>query len=191
LLGVPGEDLLRGKGVFECALCDGGQYAGKVVAVCGGGDSALTEALYMAKIASKVIVIHRRKQLRSTGILSTRAMADPKIEFVLDGVVESIGGSSRVESVRVRNVETGQMKEIKTDGVLVQVGMEPNTGYLNGVVRLDSQGQIVADGNMQTDVPYVLAAGDIRSGSPRQIAAAVGDGSIAGITAQRLLDELG
>jgi thioredoxin reductase (NADPH) len=190
-LGVPGEDALRGKGVFDCAMCDGGQYAGRVVTVCGGGDGALTEALYMAKIASRVLVVHRRDQLRATSILQERAMAEPKIEFVWSSVVEAIEGHGQVESVRVRRINTNETRDIGTDGVLVHVGLEPNTGYLSGMLPLDDQGQIIVDGRMQTEVPYVLAAGDIRSGSPRQIAAAVGDGAIAGITAQRLLEEFG
>ena len=190
-LGVPGEDALRGKGVFDCALCDGGQYAGRAVTVCGGGDAALTEALYMAKIASRVIVIHRRDELRATSILQERAKAEPNVQFVWNSVVEAIDGAGRVESVRVRRVDTNEASDIKTDGVLVHVGMEPNTDYLRGVLNLDTQGQIVVNARMETEVPNVLAAGDIRSGSPRQIAAAVGDGATAGITAQRLLQELG
>jgi thioredoxin reductase (NADPH) len=190
-LGVPGEDMFQGKGVFDCALCDGGLYAGKVVVVCGGGDAALTEALYMARIASKVIVIHRRDQLRATGILQQRVMAEPRIEFLWNSVVEAIKGDGKVESVTVRNVRAKEVSYIMTDGVLVHVGLDPNTDYLNGAIPLDAEGQIMVNSRMETEVPYVLAAGDIRSGSPRQIAAAVGDGAIAGITAQRLLDEIG
>ena len=189
-LGVPGEDALRGKGVFDCALCDGGQYAGRVVTVCGGGDAALTEALYMAKIASKVLVIHRRDQLRATSILQERAMAEPKIEFLWNSAVDAIEGQGRVESVKVRRIDSNEIHDVKTDGVLVHIGLEANTGYLSGILTLDDQGQIVVNGRMETDVPYILAAGDIRSGSPRQIASAVGDGAIAGIAAQRLLDGL-
>jgi thioredoxin reductase (NADPH) len=189
-LGVPGEDALRGKGVFDCALCDGGQFAGRVAAVCGGGDGALTEALYMSRLASKVVVIHRRDRLRATDILQKRAMAEPKIEFVWNSVVDSIGGKEHVESVKVRNVADGKTRDIATDGVLVHVGLEPNTAYLEGIVPLDGQGQVIVNGHMETEVPFVLAAGDIRSGSPRQISSAVGDGAIAGIRAQTLLQEL-
>ena len=190
-LGVPGEESLRGKGVFDCAMCDGGQYKGGVVVVCGGGDTALTEALYMAKIASRVIVIHRRDQLKATDLLQARAVAEPGIEFVWNSVVESIEGRCKVESVKVRQVETNDVRDIRTDGVLVHVGLDPNTEYLAGIMPLDFQRQIPVNGRMETGVPFVLAAGDIRGDSPRQIAAAVGDGAIAGITAQRLLDEIG
>jgi thioredoxin reductase (NADPH) len=189
-LGVPGEEALRGKGVFDCALCDGGQYSGRVVTVCGGGDAALTEALYMAKIASRVLVIHRRDQLRATSILQERAISEPKIQFLWSSVVEAIQGQGQVESVKVRRVDTNELIDIRTDGVLVHVGLDPNTEYLSGILSLDTEGQIVVNSRMETEVPYILAAGDIRSGSPRQIAAAVGDGAIAGITAQRLLQEL-
>jgi thioredoxin reductase (NADPH) len=190
-LGVPGEESLRGKGVFDCAMCDGGQYKGGVVVVCGGGDAALTEALYMAKIASRVIVIHRRDQLKATDLLQARAVAEPGIEFVWNSVVESIEGRCKVESVKVRQVETNDVRDIRTHGVLVHVGLDPNTEYLAGIMPLDFQRQIPVNGRMETGVPFVLAAGDIRGDSPRQIAAAVGDGAIAGITAQRLLDEIG
>lgn len=190
-LGVPGEDAFRGKGVFDCALCDGGQYADRVVAVCGGGDAAVTEALYMSKIASRVLLIHRRTELRSTGVLVERAKAQPNIEFVWNSVVERIEGRDRVESIALRSTESKQVSHIDVDGVLVHVGLEPNSDYLGGVLKLDDLGQIVVNERMETGSPYVLAAGDIRSGSPRQIAAAVGDGAIAAITAQRLLNELG
>ena len=189
-LGVPGEDELRGKGVFDCALCDGSQFEGQAVVVCGGGDGALTEALYMSRLASKVIVVHRRDQLRATDILQKRAMAEPKIEFVWNSVVDSIEGNTYVESVKVRDAVTGKTWDIATDGVLVHVGLDPNTRYLEGIVPLDGQGQIIVNADMETKVPFVLAAGDIRSGSPRQISSAVGDGAMAGIRAQTLLREL-
>ena len=190
-LGVPGEANFQGRGVFECALCDGGRFEGKVVAVCGGGDSALTEALYMAKLASRVLVIHRRERFRAAQVLQERAGLEPKIEFIRGSVIEAIEGTSRVESLKVRDVAGHKMATFKVDGLLVQIGQEPDTDYLHGVVRLDDAGQVVVDGEMETDVPYVLAAGNIRSGSPRQIASAVGDGALAGITAIRLLDGLG
>ena len=118
-------------------------------------------------------------------------MAEPKIEFVWNSAVVAIEGSGRVESVRVRDVQSDRITDIRADGVLVHVGVETNTDYLDGILPLDAEGQIMVNGRMETGVPFVLAAGDIRSGSPRQIAAAVGDGAIAGITAQRLLDQLG
>jgi len=187
---VPGEDTLWGKGVFTCALCDGGQFADRVVIVCGGGEGAISEALYMARLASKVIFIHRRDQLRAAKSLQDRILAEPKITFIWNSVVELINGKDKVESVSIRNVTTNAKSTISTGGVLVQIGQEPNTSYLNGIVPLDTGGQIVVNNRMETEVPYILAAGDIRSNSPRQIATAIGDGAIAGITAQQLLQGL-
>src|SRR3972149_1187337 len=165
-LGVPGEDALFGKGVFDCALCDGGLFEGKVVAVCGGGDSALSEALYMSRIASKVFIIHRRDQLRAAAVLQERAKAEPKIEFVLNAAIEAIEGSGKVQGIRVRTPD--KTSTLKADGVLVQVGLVPDTAYLDGIVPLDEQGQIIVDANLQSQVPFIFAAGNIRSGSPRQ-----------------------
>jgi thioredoxin reductase (NADPH) len=186
-LGVPGEEELAGRGVFECAFCDGGHYSGKVVAVCGGGDAGVTEALYMAKIASRVILIEAMPELTATGILQDRIKANPKMEVRCGYRVEAITGKDKVESIEL---SAGNKKEtLKVDGVLVHIGLEPNTGYLEGIVPLDNQGQIIVNEKMASEVPYIFAAGDIRSGSPRQVVAAVGDGAIAAISAQRLLQE--
>jgi thioredoxin reductase (NADPH) len=188
-LGVPGEAELAGKGVFECAFCDGGHYADKVVAVCGGGDAGVTEALYMSKIASRVILIEALPELTATAVLRDRLAANHKIEVRCGVSVNSITGKEKVESIEL---VAGNKKEIlKVDGVLVHIGLEPNTGYLEGMVPLDEQGQVIVNGKMETEVPYILAAGDIRSNSPRQVAAAVGDGVIAAVTAERLLQEEG
>ena len=188
-LGVPGEEELAGKGVFECAFCDGGHYAGKVVAVCGGGDAGVTEALYMAKIASKVILIEAMPGLTATAVLQDRVTADPRIEVRCGMMVEAINGTHKVEAIKLA---AGNKKEtLKVDGVLVHIGQEPNTGYLEGIVPLDKQGQVIVNEKMETEVPDIFAAGDIRSGSPRQVVTAVGDGAIAAITAQRILQEEG
>ncbi len=186
-LGVPGEAELAGKGVFECAFCDGGHYAGKVVAVCGGGDAGVTEALYMARIASKVILIEAMPKLTATAILQDRLLSNPKIEVRCGLRVTAIDGKDKVEAIEVM---TDKKKEtLKVDGVLVHIGLEPNTDYLEGIVPLDKQGQVIVNEEMASEVPYIFAAGDIRSGSPRQVAAAVGDGAIAAIRAERLLQE--
>ena len=188
-LGVPGEAELAGKGVFECAFCDGGQYAGKVVTVCGGGDAGVTEALYMSRIASKVILIEAMPELTATAILQDRVKADKKIEVRRSTKVEAITGQEKVEAVELM---TGKKKEtLKVDGVLVHIGLDPNTDYLEGIVPLDKQGQVIVNANMASEVPYVFAAGDIRSGSSRQVATAVGDGAIAAIAVERLLQEEG
>jgi thioredoxin reductase (NADPH) len=186
-LDVPGEAELAGKGVFECALCEGGHYAGKVVAVCGGGDAGVTEALYMAKIASKVILIEAMPSLTAANVLRERLAALPNVEVRTGATVEEIKGGDKVEGIILAAVY--KKESLKVDGVLVHIGTEPNTAYLEGIVPLDEHGQIIVDERMESEVPCVLAAGDIRSGSPRQVAAAVGDGAIAGISAERLLQE--
>jgi thioredoxin reductase (NADPH) len=186
-LGVPGEAELAGKGVFECAFCDGGHYAGKVVAVCGGGDAGITEALYMAKIASKVVVIEATPALTATAVLVDRLTALANVEVRTGTMVTAITGRDSVEAIEL---SAGDKKEaLKVDGVLVHIGLDPVTGYLEGIVPLDEHGQVIVNERMESEVPYILAAGDIRSGSPRQVVAAVGDGAVAAITAQRLLQE--
>jgi thioredoxin reductase (NADPH) len=188
-LGVPGEAELLGRGVFECALCDGGHFDGKVVAVCGGGDAGVTEALYMAKIAAKVILIEAMPALTATAVLQDRVKANAKIEVRCGMKVEAITGKEKVESIEL--TADKKKETLKTDGVLVHIGLDPNTGYLDGIVPLDDHGQVTVNAKMESEAPYVLAAGDIRSGSPRQVVTAVGDGAIAAITAQRLLQEEG
>jgi thioredoxin reductase (NADPH) len=189
-LGVPGEEKLRGKGVITCAFCDGGQFVDLVVAVCGGGDAGVTEALYLAKLASKVILIEALPKLTATAILQDRVKANPKMEVHCGAKVEAIVGDSQVEAIEIVKEGNGQKETLKVDGVLVHVGLDPNTGYLEGVVPLDSQRQIVVNQWMETEVPGIFAAGDIRSDSPRQVVTAVGDGAAAGMSAQRFLQKL-
>jgi thioredoxin reductase (NADPH) len=189
-LGVPGEESLQGNGVFNCAFCDGGHFTDRVVAVCGGGDAGVTEALYMAKIASKVILIEAESRLTATAVLQERASANPKLEILCGMKVEAIAGDDKVEAIELVD-RTGKGKEkIIVDGVLVHIGLEPNTGYLDSIVPLDSKGQIIVNERMETEVPFVFAAGDIRSGSPQQIVTAVSDGATAAISSQELLQKL-
>ncbi len=188
-LGVPGEAELAGKGAFECAFCDGGHYAKKVVAVCGGGDAGVTEALYMSKIASRIVLIEAMPELTATAVLQERIKANKKISVRCGTTVEAIIGKNGVEAIELK---TGKKKEtLKVDGVLVHIGTEPNTDYLEGVVPLDNNGQVIVNEKMESEVPFIFAAGDIRSGSPRQVVAAVGDGAIAAIRAERLMQEEG
>ncbi|MFC1918508.1 NAD(P)/FAD-dependent oxidoreductase [Chloroflexota bacterium] len=189
-LGVPGEEALSGKGVFSCALCDGGQFTDQVVAVCGGGDAGVTEALYMTKLASRVVLIEAEPSLTSTAVLRERASDNPKLDIRCGVKVEAITGDSHVEAIELLDAGNGKKEILPVDGVLVHIGLEPNTDYLKDIVSLDSQGQIIVNERMETDVPYILAAGDIRSGSPRQIVTAVGDGATAAVSAERLLQEL-
>jgi thioredoxin reductase (NADPH) len=186
-LNVPGEDALTGKGVFTCAFCDGGQFAGQAVAVCGGGDSGVTEALYLAKIASSVILIEALPEITATAVLRQRLAQNPRIAVLTGKSVEAILGSDSVKGVEIRDVTTSQKESVTAAGVLVDIGMDPNTDYLSEIVPLDSRGQIIVNEKMETGVPSILAAGDIRSGSPGQVATAVGDGTTAAITAIRLL----
>jgi thioredoxin reductase (NADPH) len=161
-----------------------------VVTVCGGGDAGVTEALYLTKLASKVILVEALPELTAAAVLQERVLKNPKIEVHCGLKVERIVGDSQVQAIEFVETGSGKRGTLKTDGVLVHVGLEPNTSYLDGIVPLDSQKQIIVDSRMETEKPCVLAAGDIRSGSPRQIVTAVGDGAIAAITAQRLLQEL-
>jgi thioredoxin reductase (NADPH) len=161
-----------------------------VVTICGGGDAGVTEALYMSKLASKVILIEAMPRLTATSILRDRIEANRNIEVHCGVKVEAITGDGRVEAIEVMETESGQKSTLKTDGVLVHVGIEPNTEYLDGIVPLDNQGRIIVNDKMETEKQYILAAGDIRSGSPGQIVTAVGDGAMAAISAERILQEL-
>ena len=186
-LGVPGEAEFTGKGVSYCATCDAAFFREKPVAVVGGGNAAITEALELTKFASKITVIHRRNELRATQILQEKAFAEPKIEFLWDSVVEGIEGEAFVSQIKVRNVKTNQESALDVSGVFVSVGFKPNTDYLGGILTLDATGAIITNDKMETSVPGILAAGDIRSNSIRQVIAAAGDGATAAIYAERYL----
>ncbi len=189
-LGVPGEEAFRARGVIECALCDGGGFAGKVVAVCGGGDAGVTEALYLAKLASKVILIEAEPCMTASSILQERARIHPNIEIRCGVRVAGIVGDAAVRAIDLDLAATGR-QSLPVDGVLVHVGVDPNTACLEGVVPLDEAGFVKVDAFLQSEMAYIFAAGDIRAGSPRQVAAAVGDGAIAAVAAQRALQLLG
>ena len=186
-LGVPGEVEFTGKGVSYCAMCDGAFFRDQVVAVVGGGNVALNDALFLTRFASKVIVIHRRDQLRATRILQDKAFANPRMEFLWDTVVDSIIGDKLVRAIRLRNVKTGKGSSLETSGVFVAVGLRPNTGYLKGLLTLDEGGFILVSGQMETRVQGIYAAGDIRAGSIRQVVSAAGDGATAAVAAERFL----
>jgi thioredoxin reductase (NADPH) len=188
-LGVPGEETLHGKGLIHCALCDGGQFADRIVAVCGGGDSGITDALYMRNLASKVILIEAQPHLTGTAILQERVLADPKLEIHCGKKIVEVIGDEKISGIAVVDVATGRKNVFKVDGMIVRVGIEPNTDYLEGIVPLDDQKQIIVNDRLVTQTPGIMAAGDIRSGSPWQIASAVGDGAAAAIAAQRFLQK--
>jgi len=183
-LNVRGEDEFRGKGVSYCATCDGAFFRDKAVAVIGGGDVALNDALFLTRFTSNVKVIHRRDQLRATKILQERAFAEPSIGFIWDTVVEAISGEGHVDRLQLRNVKTGAKSALETYGVFIAVGFRPNTGYLSGFLSLSPEGFVVVNSRLETSVSGIFAAGDIRVGSPRQVVTAVGDGATAAILAQ-------
>jgi thioredoxin reductase (NADPH) len=189
-LGVPGEDLLRGRGVSYCAVCDGPFFRDRDVAVVGGGDAAFDEALYLTKYASKVIIIHRRDEFRAQQVLVDRATANPKIEFVLSSVVEGINGTDRLESATVRDLRTNDTYELPLGGLFVYVGNVPNTSMFKHCVSLDDNGYIEVDANMATECPGVYVAGDVRKSPLKQIVTAGADGSVAALTADKYLDDL-
>ncbi len=186
-LGVPGEEEFTGRGVAYCAICDGYFYRDVPVAVVGGGNAAINEALELTKFASRVTIIHRREELRATKILQERAFAEPKIEFAWNTVVEAVEGEDTVKKLRLKNVRSGEKSTLEISGVFVAVGFRPNTGYLKSVLTLAGDGTIITNEKMETAVPGIFAAGDIRSSSIRQVAAAVGDGSVATIYAERYI----
>lgn len=186
-LGVPGEDHFLHKGVIHCALCDAGLYAGQAVAVCGGGYAGLTEALYLAKHASKVYLIEAQPRLSAPLPLQERAFANPRLDIRCAAKVLEITGDKFVTGVRIQDAASGQNELLAVSGVLARVGFDPATDYLQAVLSLDDLGAVMANERMETDVAGIVVAGDIRSGSPRKVAAALSDGKTAAICAQRLL----
>ena len=190
-LEVPGEERLAGHGVSYCATCDGFFFRDREVTVVGGGDTAITDALELTRHAKKVYVIHRRDQLRAGQVLQQRAFAEPKLEFIWSTVVEEVLGDKILEELKLRNVKTGQHSILKVAGVFVAVGLMPNSRSFFNIVDLDDAGYIVTDEVMATSAPGIFAAGDIRRNSPRQVAAAVGDGVTAAKSAFKYIQEGG
>ena len=189
-LGVPGEEKFQGKGMIHCAMCDAGLYRDQVVAVCGGGDAGLIEAMYLARFASKVYVIEAEAQLAAKPVLQARALADAKLAIRYGEKPVEIIGSEGVTGLVLENAASGNRETLDVYGVLVHVGYVPATAYLEGVVALDDTGHIAVDEAFATDITGTFAAGDIRSGSPRQVAAAVADGKAAAKSAQKILETL-
>ena len=190
-LGISGEERLVGHGVSYCATCDGFFFRNREVAVVGGGDTAITDALELTRHAKKVYVIHRRDQLRAGQVLQQRAFAQPKLEFIWSTVVEAIMGEKLMSGIKLRNVKTGQSSILKVEGIFVAVGFVPNSQQFSNILELDDTGYIVTDETMATSAPGIFAAGDIRRNSPRQITAAVGDGATAAISASKYIQEVG
>ncbi len=188
-LGI-GEDKYMGKGISFCATCDAPFFRDKTVVAIGGGDTAVQEAIFLTKFAKKVYLVHRRDELRATKILQERAFANDKIEFVWDSVATGVEGFFGIEGVHVKNVKTQEEKTIKADGCFIWVGILPNAEFLKGSIKTDEYGFIIADAKMQTSVPGVYAAGDVRDTPLRQISTAVGDGAIAAVCAEHYIENL-
>lgn len=186
-LGVPGEDGFAGRGVSYCATCDGPLFKGKAVAVVGGGDAAVTEALYLSKFTSAVKVIHRRSQLRASRIVQERAMAEPKIQFIWDTVVTRIEGDGAVRQLVLKSTKDARMSMLEVAGVFVAVGSEPNSAQWRGLLPLDEGGYIITNELMETLLPGIFAAGDVRHNAARQVITAAGDGATAAVSAARFL----
>lgn len=188
-LGVPGEERLTGYGVSYCATCDAAFFKDEVVAVVGGGDAAMDEGLFVARYASKVYIIHRRAELRASAILQERAFAEPKVEFIWNTVVEEIAGDAAVKTAKLKDVVTGERRDLDVAAVFVFIGLTPNTAYLRGKLRMDEGGHIFVNEWMETDIPGLFAAGDIRAHSARQVVSSAGDGATAAIRADHYISD--
>jgi len=188
-LAVAGEEKLSGRGVSYCATCDGFFFRDREVAVVGGGDTAVTDALELAQHCRKVYIIHRRDQLRATKTLQEKAFSQPKIELVWNSVVDEIVGDKMLNSLRLRNVKTGQSSDLEVDGTFVAVGLKPNSQVFSQLVTLDEARFIVTDEMMRTSAPGIFAAGDVRHNSFRQVITAAGDGASAAMSAFKYIKE--
>lgn len=188
-LGIPGEETLVGRGVSYCATCDGMFFRGLEVAVIGGGDSALSEALTLANIAAKVYLVHRRDRFRGQQILQDRAAKNGKIEFLLNRAPSAINGAKQVESVTLRDTLTNETSDLKVSGVFMYVGLRPQTAFLGGLADRDEPGFVITGENMETRTPGLFAAGDAREKTLRQISTAVGDGALAAVSLEKYVLE--
>jgi thioredoxin reductase (NADPH) len=189
LLNVPGEERFTGHGVSYCATCDGALYRDKIVAVVGGGDSAVEEGLFLTRFAKRVVVIHRRDELRAQKIIQDRAFKNPKMGFIWDTVVQEIHGTDKIEKLEVVNRKTQKISFIPVDGVFIYVGILPNNGLLESRLELDSAGFVLTDEFMHTNVPGIFAAGDIRHTVLRQVVTATSDGAVAAWSAEKWIME--
>jgi len=188
-LGVPGEERLTGHGVSYCGTCDAAFFKDQEVAVVGGGDAAMDEGIFVSRYASKVHVIHRRDELRASAVMQERAFANEKMEFIWDTVVESIDGEDQVESVHLRNVKTNEERDFPVSGVFIFIGQTPNSSIVKGLLDTDAGGHVIVNEWMETNVPGIFAAGDIRNNSARQVVSSAGDGATAAIRADHYVSD--
>ncbi len=189
-LGVPGEDKFYGRGVSFCGTCDGPFFKDRVIAAVGGGDTAVQESQYLTKFAKKVYLIHRRDKLRAAKVLQERAFANPKIEMVWDSVITAIEGQKEVQQIVLQNVKTGARNVLPVDGCFIWIGITPNTEFIDDQFQRDEYGFIEVNARMETSVPGVFAAGDVRNTPLRQIVTAVGDAAIAVSSAEHYIENL-
>jgi len=189
-LGVPGEERLSGRGVSYCAICDGLFFKDKEIVVIGGGDSALEEALFLTRFASKVYIVHRRNALRAVKILQDKALSNAKIKVIWDSVAEEILGDDKVTGIRLRNVSKNTSSELGCEGAFISIGHTPNTDFIRDIVDLDNDGYIVTDRALNSSNKGIFTCGDCRDTSLRQIVTACGDGALAGVSCQRYVDAI-
>jgi thioredoxin reductase (NADPH) len=189
-LNIPGEDVFVGRGISYCATCDGMFFRGLHVAVVGGGDSALSEALSLANIVDKVYIVHRRDQFRAQQILQDRARKNSKMEFLLNKVPVRVNGGDQVESMTLRDTVTSVESDLTVSGIFFYVGSRPDTALLGSLVDRDGAGFVITDGELATKTPGLFVAGDVRKTSLRQISTAVGDGALAAVNLEKYILEI-
>jgi len=189
-LNVPGEQEFGGRGVSYCAICDGAFFKNEIIAVAGGGDAAVEEGMFLTKFGKKVILIHRRDQLRAQKIIQERAFKNPKMEFIWDSVVESIEGDDKVRSLTLKNVKTGENSKLEVGAIFIFIGFVPNSNIVRETLDKDAGGYILTNDHMQTSIKGIYACGDVRSQLVRQITNAVGDGTTAAVAAEKYIEEL-
>jgi thioredoxin reductase (NADPH) len=190
-LGIESEQKLWGKGVTSCATCDGAFYKGKEVAVVGGGDSAMEEASFLTRFATKVTLVHRREEFRASKIMIDRAQKNPKIAWALNKGIEEVLGNGKVSGLKLKDLKTGQLSELKVDGMFLAIGHIPNSALFKGVIKTDEEGYILVDGKTATNVPGVFACGDVVDRTYRQAITAAGSGCMSAISTERYLESIG
>ena len=190
-MGIPGEDEYTGRGISYCATCDAPLFRDRVVMVIGGGDAAVEEALYIARFAGKVILVHRRGELRASDYLKERARAEPKLEFIWNSALAEVKGDKTVQSAVVVNKETDERTEIPVSGVFIYVGNIPSSSFVAGLVELDDAGYIKTDETMATSAAGIFAAGDVRANQFKQVIVSAAEGALAASSAQRYLERIG